>query len=112
MNFLDCEISQNIDEKKFSCQVCKKTYSSKNGLNYHHKLKHDESNPNKCKICFKVFAYKSLLVIHTRVHTGEKPYVCSTCGKRFTQKNQLQTHKTTHNMERKFKRNSSEQMLG
>ena len=73
------------------------------GLYHHNKTKHDESNPNKCKICLKVFAHKSLLDIHSRVHTGEKPFVCSTCGKRFTQKGQFKKHQATHSEERKHK---------
>ena len=89
--------------RKFSCQICNKTFSSKNGLYKHHKTKHDESNPNKCKICLKVFPTNHHLDMHRRVHTGEKTHVCSTCGKGFTTKGNLQTHQTTHSDERKHK---------
>ena len=77
--------------------------SSKLYLYEHHKSEHDEPNPNKCKICLKVFAYKSHLVTHSRVHTGEKPFVCSTCGRGFAQKGHLQSHQETHREVRKHK---------
>ena len=62
--------------RKFSCQICNKTFSSKCALNSHHKAEHDEFNPNKCKICLKGFVSKSKLAVHSRVHTSEKHYVC------------------------------------
>ena len=101
--FVDCEITQRLILKKFKCRVCEKKFSSKNGLNRHHKTKHDESNPIKCKICLKVFPTKHHLAVHSRVHTGEKPYVCSNCGKGFAQKIHLKRHEATHSEERKHK---------
>ena len=83
-------------EKKFSCQVCKKKFYTRNGLNRHKRTIHDNYKPHKCKTCQAAFPTKPALVRHNRTHTGEKPFECSKCGKAFARKFILKRHQTTH----------------
>lgn len=58
---------------------------------------HDEvERPYLCRYCPKAFRLKHTLVVHTRVHTGEKPFACSLCDYRSSQKISLDCHMRKH----------------
>ncbi|KFW60638.1 Zinc finger and SCAN domain-containing protein 29, partial [Pygoscelis adeliae] len=46
-----------------------------------------------CPDCGKSFARQQYLLMHRRVHTGERPYGCRDCGKSFRKSSDLVRHK-------------------
>ena len=69
------------------CEICKKTFSSKQNLKRHVKTVHDEVREHKCDICGITFVHKMDLEIHfKRIHKNIKAYKCDYCEKRFGKK--------------------------
>lgn len=57
------------------------------------KQKHPGDNKYPCLICGKNFGTKSYLIVHTRIHTGEKHSFCESCGKSFADPCALTNHR-------------------
>ena len=47
---------------------------------------------DQCDICEKLFNNYLVMVVHKRVHFGERPYKCLDCGDRFYCESSLNTH--------------------
>lgn len=48
-----------------------------------------------CPHCGKVFLSNANLIIHIRIHTGERPYHCDDCNVSFTNSSHLYRHYRT-----------------
>lgn len=86
----------------FVCEYCNKQYASRTSIKLHTVMAHSETKPFQCAECGKGFAFKSQMISHTRMHTGERPFACQTCGKTFSAMLNLVQHNRIHTGERPF----------
>uniref|UniRef100_A0A674JJC8 C2H2-type domain-containing protein n=1 Tax=Terrapene triunguis TaxID=2587831 RepID=A0A674JJC8_9SAUR len=68
-----------------------------------HQAIHTGERPHKCLICGKSFVWRSALLRHQRKHTGERPHKCLECGKSFVERSGLAKHQIIHTGEKSHK---------
>ncbi|MEQ2219794.1 hypothetical protein XENOCAPTIV_024205, partial [Xenoophorus captivus] len=59
-------------------------------------VKKGGKNMLKCSYCGRLFKFLSQLIVHQRIHTGERPFKCAECGKGFTKNSNLNLHLKMH----------------
>ena len=94
--------SEEGKSKKYSCCFCKKQFSAPSRLIVHERM-HTGEKPYKCSSCGKCFSRLYSMQVHERIHTGEKPYKCDTCNKCFSRLYHLQGHERIHTGEKPYK---------
>ena len=83
--------------RPYPCEYCSKTFTQKNSLREHIRLKclesKKEGNPNRCYYCYKHFLQKPDLAKHVETCSlTQKSYACNYCWKTFAEKTNLVKH--------------------
>lgn len=84
----------NQTELKFSCQICSKTFKTKQLLKNHEKTHNKQF---QCSACSKKFPSQSRLNTHRKEnHENPRSFGCEECGKKFNRKGNLKKHQEIH----------------
>ena len=76
--------------KNFKCLKCEKTFPTKKSRWLH--SKYHEEKKFECDICFKKFAFKTILNTHVAGVHGDTKFGCDRCDKTFSHKQNLKAH--------------------
>ncbi|KAF5271308.1 hypothetical protein FQA39_LY08106 [Lamprigera yunnana] len=98
--YRDIHMKGHTGDKKFQCRTCDKSFLSKSHLTEHIKFHNENSKKFLCSECGQRFIRNDYLVIHMRRHRGEKPFKCQYCGKGFPRTTDLTVHERYHTGEK------------
>ncbi len=84
--------SLSLDDKMYSCQLCSKNYTYKNGLKRHVQHRHEGSEGHLCDRCGLLFTWSGDLSRHRQSIHLNRRYSCNRCDKSFTRQDSLTHH--------------------
>ncbi len=87
-------IGQVQKPKIFPCDLCSKSFTSKQGLHFHRQGQHLGERKYKCSYsgCEKAFTKMNVLREHERLHSDVYEFSCKICGKQFKQRGCYYAH--------------------
>ncbi|CAG7696302.1 unnamed protein product [Allacma fusca] len=94
---------QNQDPlRPFQCNMCPQRFTHQ-FQQTRHLLNHEKKStsvvppgPVQCDQCGKVFARRSTLTNHKKLHSNDRSFMCPVCGMGFNRKGHLKNHMVTH----------------
>ena len=99
--FLDENIEdlfEIVEENPLKCQFCEKIFASKSNLDVHVRV-HAGKEPFRCEQCDENVSNFADYKRHVRLHVGDKPYKCNYCGRQFQNQKSLRGHVQIHENE-------------
>ncbi|OWF54894.1 uncharacterized protein LOC110466600 [Mizuhopecten yessoensis] len=82
------------EQTPFICEKCGQGFKSRTCLNSHVFHRHNSIRKHDCTECEKSFKTKTQLMVHHRIHTGEKPFHCPDCDYKSTTRGNMRLHLT------------------
>lgn len=89
--------------RPFQCDICRRTYRTKNHISTHMRIHRAESRTFVCAICMKSFYLNTDLRKHMRTHSQDRSFVCHVCGAAFKSPDTLKCHMRRHTGDRPYK---------
>lgn len=84
-------LSKHLNERRYSCKLCDKSFFSKGSLS-EHEIVHSRKKNETCNICSRILVNRKALILHNRLHTGERPYPCNMCDEKFLSSSRRLAH--------------------